>query len=221
MFGQLIRKPKCSLTHVHINYFVSWVSNWWITSFTMWPTVELSTRHCNNQTSNRLHIAIASFIVTHCENTRSQNLFISKIWLQSLLCWWKSANCWQSWLINSVLQALISPSSLRSSLRFDPALRQLNAVQNSPPYSFVVYKKKTVALSAGELYRPIDRHLSETLVSNFADRGVLYSRSSGSSTAVISVSRPEPLIFLLRSSSVVLMRLSGPPSRPTTSHKIW
>jgi hypothetical protein len=34
-------------------------------------------------------------------------------------------------------------------------------------------------------------------------------------------SRPEPLLFLPSSSSVVLMRLSGPLSRPTTSQKIW
>jgi hypothetical protein len=34
-------------------------------------------------------------------------------------------------------------------------------------------------------------------------------------------SRPEPLLFLSSSSSIVLMRLSGPNSRPTTSQKIW
>jgi hypothetical protein len=34
-------------------------------------------------------------------------------------------------------------------------------------------------------------------------------------------SRPEPLLFLPSSSSVVLTRLSGPRSRPTTSQKIW
>jgi hypothetical protein len=34
-------------------------------------------------------------------------------------------------------------------------------------------------------------------------------------------SRPEPLLFLPTSSSVVLTRLSGPRSRPTTSQKIW
>jgi hypothetical protein len=32
---------------------------------------------------------------------------------------------------------------------------------------------------------------------------------------------PEPILFLSRSSSVILMRLSGPHSRPTTSQKIW
>jgi hypothetical protein len=32
---------------------------------------------------------------------------------------------------------------------------------------------------------------------------------------------PEPLLFHSSSSSVVLTRLSGPRSRPTTSQKIW
>jgi hypothetical protein len=34
-------------------------------------------------------------------------------------------------------------------------------------------------------------------------------------------SRPGPLLFLPSSSSIVLTRLSGPRSRPTTSQKIW
>jgi hypothetical protein len=34
------------------------------------------------------------------------------------------------------------------------------------------------------------------------------------------LSRPEPLLFLPSSSSIVPMRLSGPRSRPTTSQKI-
>jgi hypothetical protein len=34
-------------------------------------------------------------------------------------------------------------------------------------------------------------------------------------------SRPEPLLFFPSNSSVVLTRLSGPRSRPTTSQKIW
>jgi hypothetical protein len=33
--------------------------------------------------------------------------------------------------------------------------------------------------------------------------------------------RPEPLLFLSRSSSIVLMRRSRPHSGPTTSQKIW
>jgi hypothetical protein len=40
-------------------------------------------------------------------------------------------------------------------------------------------------------------------------------------TAVFWYSRPNPLLFLPGSSSVVLTRLSGSRSRPTTSQKIW
>jgi hypothetical protein len=39
--------------------------------------------------------------------------------------------------------------------------------------------------------------------------------------AVFSLSRPEPLLFLPCSPSIVLTRLSGPHFRPTTSQKIW
>jgi hypothetical protein len=40
------------------------------------------------------------------------------------------------------------------------------------------------------------------------------------STAVSRFSRPDPLLLLSSSSSIVLTRLSGPRSRPTTSQKI-
>jgi hypothetical protein len=56
---------------------------------------------------------------------------------------------------------------------------------------------------------------------NFADRGVSRGQRNGSPTAVISVSRPEPLQVLSGSSSVVLTRLSGLLSWPTASQKIW
>jgi hypothetical protein len=53
--------------------------------------------------------------------------------------------------------------------------------------------------------------LTAKLVSTFADRGVAWSRFSV----------PELLLLLLSSSSIVLTRLSGPRSRPTTFQKIW
>jgi hypothetical protein len=67
--------------------------------------------------------------------------------------------------------------------------------------------------SASELYRPSDRLLLAKLVPRGQLDGYLrqYSRFS----------RPEPLLFLPSSSSVVLTRLSGPRSRPTGSQKIW
>jgi hypothetical protein len=59
-----------------------------------------------------------------------------------------------------------------------------------------------------------------SLLPRFADRGVSRSQRGGSPTAVISVTRPKPPLFLSSSSSIVLTRLSGPRSRPTTSQKI-
>jgi hypothetical protein len=38
---------------------------------------------------------------------------------------------------------------------------------------------------------------------------------------VFSFSKPEPLLFLPSSSSIVLTKLSGPRPRPTTYQKIW
>jgi hypothetical protein len=67
----------------------------------------------------------------------------------------------------------------------------------------------------------MDRSLSETLVPTFTDRGCRVVSPADPPTAVISVFRSETLIFILSSSSIVLTRLSGPRSRPTTSQKIW
>jgi hypothetical protein len=46
-------------------------------------------------------------------------------------------------------------------------------------------------------------------VSTFADRAVSRSQRGGSPTEVILFSKPEPLLFLSSSSSVLLTRLSG------------
>jgi hypothetical protein len=73
--------------------------------------------------------------------------------------------------------------------------------------------------SARELYRPSDRRYSAKLVPTFADGMISRSQRGGSPRAVISVSRPELLLFLPSSSSIVLTRLSAPLSRPTTSQK--
>jgi hypothetical protein len=77
-------------------------------------------------------------------------------------------------------------------------------------------KKKLLGLSPRA-------HYTDLFVGEFSAHlrgyGVPRGQRDGSPTAVISVSRPEPLLFLPSSSSVVLTRLSGPRSRPTTSQK--
>jgi hypothetical protein len=59
---------------------------------------------------------------------------------------------------------------------------------------------------------------------NYTDRAIAACRRSGqrngSPWPYSRFSRPEPLIFLPSSSSIVLTRLSGPRSRPNTSHKV-
>jgi hypothetical protein len=68
----------------------------------------------------------------------------------------------------------------------------------------ISHKKTPWPESTSELYQPSDRCLSAKLVPTFADRGVSRSQRPGSPTAVISISRPESLLFLSSSSSIVL-----------------
>jgi hypothetical protein len=75
--------------------------------------------------------------------------------------------------------------------------------------------------SASELYRPSDPRLSAKLVSILAHRGCHVVSVTDPLRPYSRFSRPEPLLFLPSSSSIVLTRLSGPRSRPTTSQKIW
>jgi hypothetical protein len=63
--------------------------------------------------------------------------------------------------------------------------------------------------------------VGKTLVATFADREVLRGQHNESPRPYSQLSRSEPLLSLLSSSSAVLTRLSGPRSRPTTSQKIW
>jgi hypothetical protein len=61
---------------------------------------------------------------------------------------------------------------------------------------------------------------------NYTDRlttGLRVSRGqrNGSPHPCFRISSPEPLLFLPTSSSIVLTRLSGPRSRPTTCQNIW
>jgi hypothetical protein len=82
-------------------------------------------------------------------------------------------------------------------------------------------KKNSLPESASELYRPSVHRLSTKLVTTFAVRGVPHGQRYGSLQLYSQFYRPEPLLFLPSSSSIVLTRLSRPHSRPTTSQKIW
>jgi hypothetical protein len=70
-------------------------------------------------------------------------------------------------------------------------------------------------------YRPSDRRLSTKLVPTFTDiecHMVNVADPYGRNLGFLDRSR---YFFLLSSSSIVLTRLSGPRSRPTTFKKIW
>jgi hypothetical protein len=82
-------------------------------------------------------------------------------------------------------------------------------------------KLNSVALSASELYRERDRRLSVELMPTFEDGGVSRGQRGGSIQPYSRFSRPEQILSLPSSSSIVLTRLSGPRSRPITSRKIW
>jgi hypothetical protein len=62
--------------------------------------------------------------------------------------------------------------------------------------------------------------LVREVVPTFADRGCRVVSATDSHGRYSRLSRPEPLLFLPSSSSVVLTRLSGPCSRPAASRKI-
>jgi hypothetical protein len=69
------------------------------------------------------------------------------------------------------------------------------------------------------IYRQNDRRLSAKLVPTFADI-VSSSQRDGPLRPYSRHFRPEPLFSLSSNSSIVLTRLSGPSSRPTTSEEI-
>jgi hypothetical protein len=87
--------------------------------------------------------------------------------------------------------------------------------------SYSLYIKTPWPESASALYRPSDRRSSAKLVPTFCGYRVTRGQRDGSLRPHSRLSRPEPLPFLSSSSLVVLTRLSGPRSRPTTSQKIW
>jgi hypothetical protein len=86
-------------------------------------------------------------------------------------------------------------------------------------YSF---RKKNSVARVRERTIPTERPpLAGEVSANFCGSSVPRGQSDGSLRPYSRLSRPESLLFLSRSSSVVLMRPSGPRSSPTTSQKIW
>jgi hypothetical protein len=128
----------------------------------------------------------------------------------------------------------LSPTSVHTSLfacipyrvlqRNSRICLKLSALTYSPTKGFTAFpgsNKTPWPQSASELYRPSDRLLPAKLVTTFADIECHVVGVTDLLRPYSRFSRPEPQLFLPSSSSIVLTRLSGPRSRPTTSQKIW
>jgi hypothetical protein len=89
-------------------------------------------------------------------------------------------------------------------------------------YTKQTNKKQTPwSESANELYRPNDSRLSAKLLPTFADRGCHVVSVTNPYGRILGVLYRSRYFFLPSTSSIVLTRLSGARSRPTTSENIW
>jgi hypothetical protein len=80
-------------------------------------------------------------------------------------------------------------------------------------------EKKTLWLeSASKLYRPSDRRLSAKLVPTFVDRGCHVVSAADPYGRNLDFLDQSHYFFFSSNSSVVLMKLSGPCSRPTSQN---
>jgi hypothetical protein len=95
---------------------------------------------------------------------------------------------------------------------YSSVLSILPFLQKAETNSVALVRERTI---------PSERRLSAKLLPTFEDRGVLRDQRGGSPRPYSRISRLESLLFLPSSFSVVLTRLSGTRSRPTTSQKIW
>jgi hypothetical protein len=87
--------------------------------------------------------------------------------------------------------------------------------------NYNISKTKFRGLSPQANYTTERPPLVGEVSANFCGERVSRVQRNGSPRPYSRFSRPKLLIFLPSSSSIVLMRLSGPRSRPTTSQKIW
>jgi hypothetical protein len=85
----------------------------------------------------------------------------------------------------------------------------------------VMLKEKLRGLSPHRTIPTERPPLAGEVSADFCGSGVPRGQRDGCLRPYSRFFRPEPLLFLSSTSSVVLMRLSGPRSRPTTSQKIW
>jgi hypothetical protein len=113
-----------------------------------------------------------------------------------------------------------SPSALPIIFYFKYILYNKRNKNMSKLLDISKLEKNSVA-SVRERTIPSDRRLLTKLVLTFANRGCPCSQRDGSLRPYSRLSRLEPLLLLSSNYSIVLTRLGGPRSRPTTPQKIW
>jgi hypothetical protein len=86
-------------------------------------------------------------------------------------------------------------------------------LQSAIPKTYSVALDRELTIPSGRLT------LVGEVIANLCGYRVPCGQRDGSPRPYSRISRPEPLLFVSSSSSVVLTRLSRPRSRPTTSQK--
>jgi hypothetical protein len=107
------------------------------------------------------------------------------------------------------------------AIRKDLPRKLLQDMKYHPHILHIYIYKTPWPESACELYRLSDRRLLVKLVPTSADKGCRMVSATDPFRHHSRFSRPEPLLFFPSSFSIVLTRLSGPHSRPSTSQRIW
>jgi hypothetical protein len=108
------------------------------------------------------------------------------------------------------------PYTPRTNLIFSNVLNRSFPIY----HTFIMLDLRHIIIS-GKSYLTINKVYGSTFIIKSKLRGLSPPANYTNRATYSRLSRPEPLLFLSSSSSVVLTRLSGLRSRPTTSQKIW
>jgi hypothetical protein len=129
-----------------------------------------------------------------------------------------------------VLQRITQKIFLLTTTSGGTSVRNLQHVSQVCEYSFQLastgkeklkIKLNCVALVPEQTILTERPPLVTEVSANFCGYRVLRGQRNGSPRPYSPFSRPESLLFRPNRSSIVLTRLSGPRSRPTTFRKIW
>jgi hypothetical protein len=123
------------------------------------------------------------------------------------------------YLKNTMFRKLDSVSVFRWSLFI--WAQQIELVYDCDNYTNILQNKFRDLSQRANYTDRATACLSAKVSANFYGQRVSRGHCNGSPRPYSRVSRPKPLLFHPNSSSIVLTRLSGPRSKPTTSQEIW